>query len=192
MVASRPTCRSCSGRWKMRSIACRKAFFGLFDNFPVRPAALVAASVHFPFGARLSRRRPIVSDIAWRALLMEDSPARDRLTSGMFIDRIPTDPVGRLELALQQVAAAEQIDAKVRASIKSAQASGYTAEERIAAALRAGAITRAGGRAADPLQRAASAPASWWTISRRTSAAMSRPKAAKPRICRKWSCRKIA
>ena len=116
------------------------AFFGLFDNFPVRPAGWLLHLFIFPSGRAFA---PPTDRLGHRvaALLMEDSAARDRLTSGMFIDRIPTDPVGRLELALQQVAAAEQIDAKVRASIKSGQASGYTAEERIAAALRAGAIT---------------------------------------------------
>lgn len=81
---------------------------------------------------------------------MEDSPARDRLTAGMFILRSEADPVGRLEIALQQVGAAEQIDAKVRAVVKAGGATGYTADERIAAAVQTGAIS---AEEADTLKR---------------------------------------
>jgi acyl-CoA dehydrogenase len=116
------------------------AFFGLFQNFPERPAAWLLRLLVFPYGKtfrapddRLGHR---VS-----SLMMEDSPARDRLTAGMFIDRRESDPVGRLELALQQVASAEQIEAKVRAAVKSGAVHAFTTGERIAAAVRAGAIS---------------------------------------------------
>jgi hypothetical protein len=61
----------------------------------------------------------------------------------MFIQRSEADPVGRLELALQQVPAAEEIESKIRVAVKSGAAQGFTAAERIAAAVRAGAITAA-------------------------------------------------
>jgi len=49
--------------------------------------------------------------------------------------------VGRLELALERVAEAEQIEAKVRAAVKRGAVRGFAAEARTAAAVEAGAIT---------------------------------------------------
>jgi acyl-CoA dehydrogenase len=61
----------------------------------------------------------------------------------MFIYRDPSDPVGRLELALQRVAEAEAIEAKVRAAIRSGAVRGFAAGERMTAAVQLGAITAA-------------------------------------------------
>jgi hypothetical protein len=82
--------------------------------------------------------------------MMEDSPARDRLTAGMFIHAHADDPVGRLELALREVGTAEAIEAKVRAAVKAGLAHGYTAADRVGAAVHAGAIS---AQEAETLQR---------------------------------------
>jgi acyl-CoA dehydrogenase len=116
------------------------AFFGLFQNFPVRPAAWLLRLLVFPYGKTFSGPDDRLGH-RLSQLMMEDSPTRDRLTTGMFIDRREGDPVGRLELALQQVAVAEQIEAKVRAAVKSGAIHAFTTGERIAAAVNAGAIT---------------------------------------------------
>jgi acyl-CoA dehydrogenase len=68
----------------------------------------------------------------------------------MFIYRDASDPVGRLELALQRVAEAEGIEAKVRAAVRSGAVGGFAAGERIAAAVRLGVIT---GAEAEALKR---------------------------------------
>jgi acyl-CoA dehydrogenase len=94
----------------------------------------------FPWGKTFNAPDDLLGHRVSR-LLMEDSPARDRLTAGMFINRHQADPVGRLELALAQVAAAEEIEAKVRAAAKSGAVHGFTTGERIAAAVRIGAIS---------------------------------------------------
>jgi len=120
----------------------QEAFYGLFQNFPVRPVAWVLRLLVFPFGRTLRAPDDALGHRVAR-LLMEDSPARDRLTSGMFVHRDEADPVGRLELALQHVAEAEQIEAKVRAAVRSGAARGFTAGERIAAAVQVGAVTMA-------------------------------------------------
>ena len=120
----------------------QEAFYGLFQNFPSRPVAWLLRLLVFPYGKTFSAPDDRLGHRVSR-LLMEDSPARDRLTAGMFIHRSEADAVGRLELALQRVAAAEEIESKVRAAVKSGAAEGFTAAERIAAAVRAGAITAA-------------------------------------------------
>jgi acyl-CoA dehydrogenase len=116
------------------------AWYGLFDNFPVRPAAWLLRALVFPWGRSFG---PPSDRLGHRvsALLMQDSPTRDRLTAGMFILRSEADPVGRLEIALQQAEVAEQVEAKMRAALKAHRDSGYTSDERIAAAVQLGAIS---------------------------------------------------
>jgi acyl-CoA dehydrogenase len=120
----------------------QEAFYGLFENFPVRLAAWVLRLLVFPFGRTFRAPDDALGHRVAR-LLMEDSPARDRLTAGMFIYRDPSDPVGRLEFALQRVAEAEAIEAKVRAAVRSGAVGGFAAGERIAAAVGLGVITAA-------------------------------------------------
>jgi hypothetical protein len=97
---------------RVRGQRIQEAFFGLFQNFPVRPAAWLRC--WFP-GGRPSMRPDDFSAIGCPAV-HDGGLARDRLTAGMFIHRDQADPVGRLELALAQVAAAEEVEGKVRRS----------------------------------------------------------------------------
>jgi acyl-CoA dehydrogenase len=128
--------------WAVRDAEQRiqEAFFGLFQNFPFRPAAWILRLLVFPYGKTFDAPD---DELGHRvaAMLMADSPARDRLTSGMFIQRAAADPVGRLELALQQVAAAEQIEGRIRAGVKSGAVQGLTSAARLASAVQAGVIT---------------------------------------------------
>ncbi len=121
----------------------QEAFYGLFQNFPCTSRGLGVAPARVSIRAGRCARRTMRLGHRVARLLMEDSPARDRLTAGMFVHRDEADPVGRLELALQHVAEAEQIEAKVRAAVRSGAARGFTAGERIAAAVQVGAVTMA-------------------------------------------------
>jgi acyl-CoA dehydrogenase len=118
----------------------QEAFFGLFHNFPVPGMGCVLGLLSFPFGRRFT---PPSDRLGHRvaALLLEASPARDRLTGGMFIRRHEADAVGRLELALELVAAAEAVEAKLRSAAKSGVVQGLTADARLAAGLAAGVIS---------------------------------------------------
>jgi acyl-CoA dehydrogenase len=118
----------------------QEAFYGLFENFPVRPVGWLLRLLVFPFGRTFRAPDDALGHRVAR-LLMEDSPARDRLTAGMFIQRYEADPVGRLEVALQRVAEAEAIDAKVRAAVRSGAVREFAAGERITTAVRLGVIT---------------------------------------------------
>jgi len=127
----------------------QEAFFGLLQNFPSRPVAWLLRLLVFPYGKRFRAPDDRLGHSVSR-LMMEHSPARDRLTAGMFIHVHADDPVGRLELALRGVGTAEAIEAKVRAAAKAGVAHGYTVADRVGAAVRAGAIS---AQEAETLQR---------------------------------------
>ena len=52
-------------------------------------------------------------DLGCAQLLMEPSPARERLTQGMYVSRMPRDAIGRLEDALPKVIAAETLERRL-------------------------------------------------------------------------------
>jgi acyl-CoA dehydrogenase len=134
----------------------QEAFYGLFQNFPVRAASWLLRALIFPYGRTLRAPDDRLGHRVAR-LLTEQSPARDRVTAGMFIQRHESDPVGRLELALERVAEAEQIEAKVRAAVKRGAVRGFGADERTGAAVEVGAITASEAqtlRSYDALRRA--------------------------------------
>jgi acyl-CoA dehydrogenase len=132
--------------WAVQDALARvqDAFYGLFRNFPVRPAAWWLRLATFPWGRRFKAPSDQLGHRVAR-LMMEDSPARDRLTAGMFLWKDASDPVGRLELALGMVHGAEEVEAKLRAATKASpdMASAHTPAERIAAAAAKGVISAA-------------------------------------------------
>jgi acyl-CoA dehydrogenase len=131
-------------QWAVQDAEYRiqEAFYGLFQNLPARPAGWLLRLLVFPYGRTFRAPDDRLGHRVSR-LLMEHSPARDRLTAGMFIHRHESDPVGRLELALERVAEAEEIEAKVRAAVKFGAVHGITAGERNAAAVEVRVITAA-------------------------------------------------
>jgi acyl-CoA dehydrogenase len=120
----------------------QEAFFGLFQNFPVRWAGWALRLLAFPLGRRYAEPGDRLGHRV-ASLTMEASPARDRLTGGIFVHKHESNPVGRLEVALELVGAADAVEAKLRSAAKAGAVRGYTAEARLAAALSAGVITPA-------------------------------------------------
>jgi acyl-CoA dehydrogenase len=49
---------------------------------------------------------------------LQASPARDRLTAGIFVSPAPDDITGRIEHAFELVPQAESIEARIKAAIK--------------------------------------------------------------------------
>lgn len=80
----------------------------ILKNFPNRFFAWFMGGTVFPSGRRYSVPGDSMGQ-ACAKLLLEPSPARDRLTSGMYISKTPAphDAIGRLEAALSKVIAAE-------------------------------------------------------------------------------------
>jgi acyl-CoA dehydrogenase len=95
----------------------QNAFEGVISNFPNPVIATLLGAIAFPLG------RPYVvpSDALGHEvakLLIAPSPARDRLTAGMFIPDDVDDPVRQIDLALEATIAAEPIEAKLRAAMR--------------------------------------------------------------------------
>ncbi len=94
------------------------AFEGVISNFPNRLIAFLLRRVVFPFG------RPYVvpSDALGHEvarLLIAPSATRDRLTADVFIAKSADNPVVLIEQALVATVAAEDIELKLRAAVRS-------------------------------------------------------------------------
>lgn len=128
--------------WGMQDCLFRAedALAGVVDNFPSRPLAWVLRLAAFPLGRRLRAPDDRLGGAVAR-LLAEPSAARDRLTQGMYLRPDEADPVGRLEVALELVAPAEAVEAKLRAAGKAGVLHGRSPEERRQSALKQGVIS---------------------------------------------------
>ena len=96
----------------------QNAFEGVISNFPNRWIALLVRGIVFPLG----RPYEVPSDRLGHEvakLLISPSATRDRLTAGMFLPEDVDDPVRQIELALDATIAAEPVEDKIRAAIRS-------------------------------------------------------------------------
>ncbi|MGD8746737.1 MAG: acyl-CoA dehydrogenase [Gammaproteobacteria bacterium] len=82
-------------------------------NFPVKGVGTLIRLIALPLGRRYCPPSDRTGARVAR-LLIEPGPARERLTSGLFLELKKTDRVGLLELALQKGIAAEGLERKVR------------------------------------------------------------------------------
>jgi len=123
--------------WRMQH-----AISGVLDNFPRKGWAWLLRRMVFPLGKTFS---PPSDKLGWQvaSLLLEPSATRDRLTAGIYIPVNEADPIGRLDIALQSVIAAEAIEAKIREAVKAERIAGKTTEESTAQAVREGIISAA-------------------------------------------------
>ncbi len=93
------------------------AFEEILQNYPIRWMGPLLRIVVLPLGR--SWRRP--DDRLGHRLasfLMQPSAARDRLSYGAYVNREPNDPIGRMELALEKVIAAEPLEQKLEKTLK--------------------------------------------------------------------------
>ncbi len=97
--------------------AIQQAFDGLFQNLPNRPAAWFLRLLTFPLGRHF---RPPSDRLGHQVaeLLLSPSPARDRLTAGLFLPEGPDEPLGRIEDALRKVIKAEQPERRIRHALR--------------------------------------------------------------------------
>lgn len=90
----------------------------ILRNFPNTPIGLVLRGIVFPLGRRYRTPNDKLTQACAR-ILLSDSEARDRLTSGVFLSDEPTDVTGSIEHALKAVLAAEPAERKLRATRRS-------------------------------------------------------------------------
>ena len=116
------------------------AFFGVFENFPVRPAAWIMRALCFPSGKRF---RAPTDDLGHKVarLMIEPSQTRERVTGGVYFRRGEDDPVGRLEMALELASDGDALEGKIRAAMKTGMVSGLTEDARVQSAVEKGAVT---------------------------------------------------
>lgn len=95
----------------------QQALEEILQNFPISWMGPMLTKVVMPFGR--SYRKPddrLGHKVA--KILLEPSEARDRLTRGAYWNRDPNDPVGRMEVALDKMLAAEPVEAKLQKELK--------------------------------------------------------------------------
>ena len=119
--------------------AIQQAFDGLFQNLPNRPAAWFLRLLTFPLGRHF---RPPSDRLGHQVaeLLLSPSPARDRLTAGLFLAEGPDESLGRIEDALRKVIKAEQPERRIRHALRDWQPDWRGLEGLLAVALEKGII----------------------------------------------------
>ena len=75
-------------------------------------------------------------------LLLQPTPARVRLTTGVYIPADPDEPVAALESALRAVIAAEPVGAKIRKAREQGHLESQVADQMVEEALAKGLISR--------------------------------------------------
>lgn len=127
--------------WAMREALYRIqfAFNGFFANVPNRFAAVLLHAVIFPSGREFNVPDDVLSHDVVRTM-MTPGPARDRLTTGVFVPKNENEAVGALEAALTAVIAADAVEAKIRDAVKAGRLETKPGNELHADALQAGVI----------------------------------------------------
>jgi acyl-CoA dehydrogenase len=98
----------------------QQSLLAIFHALPMRIPAYLLRAVLFPGGKPYSPPADhLVHQTA--ALLLKNSPTRDRLTHGIYINKKPDDVTGRIEVAFQAVLAAAAVEAKIQAAQKQKQ-----------------------------------------------------------------------
>ena len=87
----------------------------ILRNFPSTTVGLLLRGIVFPLGRRYRTPNDRLTQACAR-ILLEESPARDRLTAGVFVSDDPEDVTGCIEHALKAVLAAEEAERKLKAS----------------------------------------------------------------------------
>ncbi len=95
----------------------QQSLLAVFWLLPTRVPAVLLRTVLFPLGKPYSPPHDrLVGQLA--QLLLNDSPSRDSLTSGIYINANPEDATGRIEVAFKAVLLAAPIEAKLHAAQK--------------------------------------------------------------------------
>ncbi len=98
----------------------QQSLLAIFHTMPMRIPAYLLRAVLFPSGkAYAPPADHLIHQTA--ALLLKNSPARDRLTQGIYINHKSDDATGRIEVAFQAVLAAAPVEAKIHAAQKQKQ-----------------------------------------------------------------------
>ncbi len=95
----------------------QQSLLAVFWKLPLRPVVWLLRGLIFPLGKPYSPPSDrLIHETA--TILLNDSPARDRLTHGIYINENENDPTGKIEIAFKAVLAAAPVEKKLRQAQK--------------------------------------------------------------------------
>ncbi|MEM6495740.1 MAG: acyl-CoA dehydrogenase domain-containing protein, partial [Pseudomonadota bacterium] len=95
----------------------QQALRGTIDNFPITPARILMRWLVFPLGTHYKPAPDVIGHKVVRKVL-EPGEFRDRMTRNIFVSKDPNDPTGVLEVTLEKVVAAEEVERKLERAIR--------------------------------------------------------------------------
>jgi len=120
----------------------QQSLLAIVWKLPLPPLARLLRSLIFPLGKPCSPPSDaLIHQTA--ALLLSDTPVRDRLTQGIYINNEADDATGKIEVAFKAVLAAAPAEAKIRAAQKHRQIAKNDLLASLAEALAKGVISQA-------------------------------------------------
>ncbi|MCH7338355.1 acyl-CoA dehydrogenase [Acinetobacter higginsii] len=120
----------------------QEAFFGFYDNFPMKPAACMVKLLCFPFGRPIAAPSDqLKQEVA--QLIMQEHAFRDQLKQHVYYNTDANDVMGRMESTFQALLPLQPLWNKFKKAESKDQFRGLTFEEHIADAIETGFITTA-------------------------------------------------
>ncbi|MCH7334891.1 acyl-CoA dehydrogenase [Acinetobacter modestus] len=118
----------------------QEAFFGFYENFPVKIAATLVKLISFPFGRPVTKPSDELKQQVAQLLLKENS-FRAELKKHVYYTTDETDVMGRMESTFQMLLTLQPLWDKFKKAESKDQFKGLTFEEHITDAVTVGFIT---------------------------------------------------
>ena len=118
----------------------QEAFFGFYENFPVKIAATLVKLISFPFGRPVTKPSDELKQQVAQLLLKENS-FRAELKKHVYYTTDETDVMGRMESTFQMLLRLQPLWDKFKKAESKDQFKGLTFEEHITDAVTVGFIT---------------------------------------------------
>lgn len=120
----------------------QEAFYGLFENFPIRPASILVKFICFPFGRPLNKPSDkLKREVA--EVFMQDNPFRKSLKQHVHYSTDAHDVNGRMQAAFQMLLQIEPLWDKFKKAESKGHFNGLSFEEHIADAVATEFMTQA-------------------------------------------------
>lgn len=120
----------------------QEAFFGLFDNFPIKLASGLIKLICFPLGRPLKKPSDKLKLQAGE-LIMQENAFRDQLKKHVYYSTDANDVTGRMESTFLMLLEVEELWNKFKKAESKGQFEGLTFEAHIESALKSGFISQA-------------------------------------------------
>ena len=120
----------------------QEAFFGLFDNFPIKLASGLIKLICFPLGRPLKKPSDKLKLQAGE-MIMQENAFRDQLKKHVYYSTDADDVSGRMESTFLMLLEVEELWNKFKKAESKGQFEGLTFEAHIESALKSGFISQA-------------------------------------------------